>query len=116
VKLDKRLAEAADLLGWDMSPRARVAAGITTQLLYAALLGAVYGAILSRQPSRSTRQLVDATIRFAASLLAPELDQPRRRRRTPSRIARFRASALSPITPWNVYGQTTELALKALMR
>lgn len=117
VRLDTRLAETAEMLGWEMSPRARLAAGVTTQLLYAALLGAVYGAVMSRRPSRSTRQLVDAGIRFAASLLAPELDrQPVRRRRSRSRVARFRASALAPITPGHVYGQTTGLALRALMR
>ena len=116
-KLDRRLAEAAELLGWEMSPRARAAAGVTTQLLYAALLGAIYGAVVSRQPSRSTRQLLDAGIRFAASLLAPELEhRPPRRRRNRNRVARLRASALAPVTPWSVYGQTTGLALRALMR
>jgi hypothetical protein len=35
-----------------MSPRSRTAAGITTQLLYAALLGAAYAAIVSRKPSQ----------------------------------------------------------------
>jgi hypothetical protein len=115
-KLDRRLADAAKLLGWEMTPRARAAAGVTTQLMYAALLGAIYGAIVSRQPSRSTRQLLNASIRFAASLLAPELEQrpPRRRRR--SRVSRLRAKALEPVTPSNVFGQATGLALRALMR
>jgi hypothetical protein len=99
-----------------MSPRARVAAGVTTQLLYAALLGAIYGAVVSRQPSRSTRQLLDAGIRFAASLLAPELKHRPPGRRKRSRVTRLRATALGPVTPWNVYGQTTGLALRALMR
>jgi hypothetical protein len=50
VPWDKRVSVAADLVGWDMSPRSRTAAGITTQLLYAALLGAAYATIVSRKP------------------------------------------------------------------
>src|SRR5689334_25398835 len=53
VPWDARVADAADTIGWDMTPRSRAAAGITTQLLYAACLGAAYAALMSRKPSRA---------------------------------------------------------------
>ena len=43
----------AGKMGWDMSPRARAAAGISTQILYTALLGAGYG--VARQHALSSR-------------------------------------------------------------
>lgn len=116
VPWDERVASAADALGWDMSSRARKTMGITTQLLYAALLGAGYAALTSRRPSRATRELADAALVFAASLLAPELPrrQPRWRKRT--RIARLRQRATEPITAPKVFGKTTAMALRALQR
>lgn len=116
VPWDERVASAADAIGWDMSSRARKTMGITTQLLYAALLGAGYAALTSRRPSRATRELADAALVFAASLLAPELPrrQPRRRKRT--RIARLGQRATEPITAPKVFGKTTAMALRALQR
>jgi hypothetical protein len=105
------------VVGWEMSPRVRTIAGIATQLLYAALLGAAYGAATSRRSSHATRQLVDAGLVFAAALLSPELPrEPRQRRSRRSRAAKLRLLALAPITPSRVFGQTTTLALKALTR
>jgi len=113
VPWDERLSGAADLIGWDMSPRSRTAAGITTQLLYAALLGAAYAAIVSRKPSRAGRDLADAALVFAASLIAPELPRSTRRRRR-GRFARMRQKAIEPITVSKVFGRATTLALRAL--
>jgi hypothetical protein len=114
---DKRLAGAAEAIGWDLSPRIRTAAGITTQLAYAALLGAVYAAIVSRKPSRALRELTDAAMVFAASLLAPEL--PRRKTRgrgRRNRVVRLRQRIIAPITAPKVFGRATSLALRALQR
>lgn len=116
VPWDKRVSGAADLLGWDMSPRSRTAAGITTQLLYAALLGAAYAAVVSRKPSRAVRDLADAALVFAASLIAPELPRSRSRRRPRGRLARVRQKAIEPITVPKVFGRATSLALRALER
>lgn len=118
VPWDKRVSVAADLIGWDMSSRSRTAAGITTQLLYAALLGAAYAAIVSRKPSRAGRDLADAALVFAASLIAPELPRSRnqRQRRGRGRFARVRQRALEPITVPKVFGRATTLALRALER
>ena len=115
VPWDERVSGAADLMGWDMSPKSRTAAGITTQLLYAAVLGAAYAAIVSRKPSRAGRDLADAALVFAASLIAPELPRSRRRKRR-SRFARMRQKAIEPITVSKVFGHATTLALKALNR
>jgi hypothetical protein len=117
VPWDERLSSAADAMGWEMSPRARTTLGITTQLLYAALLGAGYAALTSRKPSRAARELADAALVFAASLLAPELPRhqpPRRRRRT--RVERLRHRVIEPLTAPKVFGRTTTLALRALQR
>lgn len=116
VPWDKRVSGAADLLGWDMSPRSRTAAGITTQLLYAAVLGAAYAAIVSRKPSRAARDLADAALVFAASLIAPELPRSRSRRRRRGRLAKVRQRVIEPITAPKVFGRATTLALRALQR
>ena len=116
VPWDSRLAGAFDTLGWDMSPRARTAAGITTQLLYAALLGAAYSVVVSRKPSRSAHELADALLVFAASFIAPELPRKRQRRRRRGRLAELRQRAMAPITVPRVFGRATTLALRALER
>src|SRR5689334_25241826 len=110
---DARVADAADTIGWDMTTRSRTAAGITTQLLYAACLGAAYAALMSRKPSRAGRDLADAALVFAASLIAPELPRSRSRRRR-GRLAKVRQKALEPITVSKVFGRATTLALRAL--
>ena len=113
---DERLASAADAIGWDMSARARTTMGITTQLLYAALLGAGYAALTSRKPSRAAHDLADAALVFAASLLAPELPRHRPGRRKPTRVARLRQRVIEPITAPKVFGRTTTMALRALQQ
>jgi hypothetical protein len=116
VPWDHRLSSVADFVGWEMSPRSRTTAGITTQLLYAAILGAVYAAIMSRKPSRAARDLADAALVYAASLITPELPRSKRRVRGRSRLARLRQRATEPITVPKVFGRATTLALRALER
>src|SRR5256714_10287620 len=113
---DARLSDAVDALGWEMSPRARTAASITTQLLYSALLGAAYAALVSRRPPRAVHDLADALLIFAASLVAPELPRRRKRRRQGSRLAKLGRRAVEPITVPRVFGRATTLALRALER
>jgi hypothetical protein len=115
VPWDARVADAFDIIGWDMSPRSRTAAGITTQLLYAALLGAAYAALVSRKPSRAARDLADAALVFAASLITPELPRSKRRKRG-SRLTRLGRRAAEPITVPRVFGRATTLALRAMER
>lgn len=116
VPWDERIANAADAVGWDMSARTRTTLGITTQILYATLLGAGYAALVSRKPSRAVHELADAALVFAASLLAPELPRHRPRRRKRSRVARLRQRVVEPITAPKVFGRTTAMALRALQR
>lgn len=116
VPWDERIAAAADAIGWEISPRARTTIGITTQLLYATLLGAGYAALTSRKPSRAARELADATLVFAASMLTPELPRHRPHRQKGSRVARLRQRVVEPITPPKVFGRTTTIALRALQR
>jgi hypothetical protein len=112
---DARVADAADTIGWDMSRRSRTAAGITTQLLYAACIGAAYAALMRGKPSRAGRELADAALVFAASLIAPEL--PRRKpRRKGDRLTRLGRRAAEPITVPRIFGRATTLALKAMER
>ena len=112
---DARLSDAFDTIGWDMSPRTRTAAGITTQLLYGALLGTAYAVVVSHRPSRPARELADALLVYAASFIAPELPRKRRRKRR-SRLAALRQRAVEPITVPKVFGRATMLALRALER
>lgn len=116
VPWDERLSNVADRVGWDMSPRSRTTAGITTQLLYAAILGATYAAIISRKPSRAARDLADAALVYAASLMAPELPRSKHRLPRRSRLAKLRQRAIEPITVPKVFGRATSLALNALQR
>src|SRR5690242_10028723 len=112
---DARVADAADTIGWDMTTRSRTAAGITTQLLYAACLGAAYAALMSRKPSRAGRDLADAALVFAASLIAPELPH-RKPRRKGGRLTRLGRRAAEPITVPKVFGRATTMALRAMER
>ena len=116
VPWDERVADVADVVGWEMSPRSRTTAGITTQLLYAALLGAAYAAITSRRPTRAARDLADAALVYAASLVAPELPRKKARKRRRGRLARLQQRAIEPITAHKVFGRATTLALRALDR
>ena len=115
---DRRIASAAERLGWEMSPRARSTTGIASQLVYATMLGAAYGVASQHlRPSRAGRQLLDAGLMFAASLLAPELPRHKaRRRKHRGRVERIGIRALEPVTPSRVFGRTTTLALSALTR
>jgi hypothetical protein len=115
ARWDAVVADAADTVGWDMSARSRTAAGVTTQLLYAAMLGAVYAAIVSRKPSRAGRDLADAALVYAASLIAPELPRNKRRKKG-SRLTRLGQRAAEPITVSKVFGRATTLALRAMER
>src|SRR4051812_43174804 len=116
VPWDERVSRVADVVGWEMSPRSRTAAGITTQLLYAALLGAAYAALMSRKPSRAARDLADAALVFAASLVAPELPRSKRKPRRRGRLAKLRQRAIEPITVPKLFGRATTLALGAMNR
>jgi hypothetical protein len=98
-----------------MTPRSRTAAGITTQLLYAALLGAIYAAVVSRRPSRAARDLADAALVYAASLIAPELPRSKHRKKG-GRLTRLGRRAAEPITVSKVFGRATALALRAMER
>jgi len=113
---DERVSDIADLVGWDMSPRSRKTASITTQLLYAAALGAVYAAIMSRRPSQAARDLADAALIFAASLVAPELPRTKRKPRPRGRLAKLGHRAIEPVTVSRVFSRATTLALRALER
>jgi hypothetical protein len=115
VPWDARLADAADTVGWDMSPRSRTAAGITTRLLYAAILGEVYAAIMSRRPSRAARELAEAALVFGASLVAPELPRKKHRRKG-SGLTRLGRRAAEPITVPRVFSHATTLVLRAIER
>jgi hypothetical protein len=112
---DARVADAADTIGWDMSARSRTATGIATQLVYAAVLGAAYATIVSRKPSRAARDLADAALVYAASLIAPELPRPKRRRKG-GRLTKLGRRAAEPITVPKVFGRATTLALRAMER
>lgn len=114
VPWDERVSDLADFVGWEMSPRSRTTAGITTQLLYAAAIGALYAAIMSRRPSGAVRDLADAALVFAASLVAPELPRARRVPKQRTRLARLRQRAIEPITATRVFSRATALALRAL--
>lgn len=116
IQWDERISNVADLVGWDMSPRSRTTAGITTQLLYAAALGAMYAALMSRKPSRAARDLADSALIFAASFIAPELPRTKKRLRRRGRLARLRQRAIEPITVPKIFGRATTLALRALDR
>ena len=116
VPWDERLAAAADAMGWEMAPHTRTAFGITTQILYAVLLGAGYAALTSRKPSRAVHELAEAALVFAASLLAPELPRRKPHRRKRTRVGRLRQRAIEPITAPKVFGRTTTMALRALQR
>ena len=118
VRWDKNVSAFAEKLGWEMSPRARTVAGVSTQLAYAALLGAGY--LVARRhvvTSRAGQRLLAAALEYGALLTAPELPRTSKRRdKRAGRLGKLRRKVLDPITPPSIFGQTTSLALKALVR
>jgi hypothetical protein len=118
VRWDKQISAFANRLGWELSPRAERIAGVSTQLLYASLLGAGY-VVAKRHmvTSRAGQRLLAAALEYGALMTAPELPRTSKRRlKRRSRLARLRQRVLEPITPPSIFGQTTSLAMRALVR
>lgn len=110
---DRRVAAAADRVGLELSPRARTAIAVSTQLACAALLGALYAVVTEQmEPSRAADDFIHAGTVFVASLVAPEL--PRKRRKVRSLTERVGHAAMGRVTAPSVFGRATSLALRAL--
>ena len=111
---DKRVASVANQMGWKLRPRARLAAGLSTQLAASMMLGVAYTLVVEQlDPPKHATQVLDALLVYAASLLAPELEptrEPRGRRR------RLQHKALHRLNAPMVFGRATTVTMKALAR
>lgn len=108
---DNDVADTLSRVGIRLSRRERTTAGIATSLLYATLLGAVYGVARQRwHRSPATIGLLDAALVYGASLVSRE---PRRPRRGVKRKSARAARAVSSIS---LFGTATAAAYKALSR
>jgi len=111
--LDQRVARAADRVGLELSPRARTAIAVSTQLACATLLGALYAVVTEQmEPSQAADDFIHAGTVFVASLVAPELQKKRRKLQgLPERMGH---AAMSRITAPSLFGRATSLALRAM--
>ena len=79
---DDEVARALARVGLPVHDGTAIGVGLTTQLLYAAVLGAGYAVARERtKDSRAGRTVVDAGLTYAASLVFPDIPQPRKRGR-----------------------------------
>jgi hypothetical protein len=93
--------------------RGRVAAGLSTQLLYAGVLGATYAVLREEaRESRAGRILLDGALTYAASLVFPDRPTPARR---PRRLA-LRRKFVDPVNPADAFVRVTSMALGAIGR
>ena len=91
----------------------RIAAGLTTQLAYAGVLGATYAVLREEaRDSRAGRILLDGALTYAASLVFPDRAAPARRGR---RLA-LRRKIVDPVNPANAFVRVTAMALGAIGR
>jgi hypothetical protein len=91
----------------------RIAAGLTTQLAYAGVLGATYAVLREEaRESRAGRILLDGALTYAASLVFPDRPAPARRR---GRLA-LRRKVVDPVNPADAFVRVTSVALRAMGR
>jgi hypothetical protein len=91
----------------------RIAAGLSTQLAYAGLLGATYAVLREEaRDSRAGRVLLDGALTYAASLVFPDRPTPARRGR---RLA-LRRKIVDPVNPADAFVRVTSMALGAIAR
>jgi len=91
----------------------RIAAGLTTQLAYAGVLGATYAVLREEaRESRAGRILLDGALTYAASLVFPDRPAPDRRGR---RLA-LRRKIVDPVNPANAFVRVTAMTLGAIGR
>ena len=91
----------------------RIAAGLTTQLAYAGVLGATYAVLREEaRESRAGRILLDGVLTYAASLVFPDRPAPARRGR---RLA-LRRKIVDPVNPANAFVRVTAMTLGAIGR
>ena len=91
----------------------RIAAGVTTQLAYAGVLGATYAVLREEaRASRAGRILLDAALTYAASLVFPEAPTPARR----SRRLSLRRKITDPVNPADAFVRVTSMAMRAMAR
>jgi hypothetical protein len=89
----------------------RIAAGLTTQLAYAGVLGATYAVLREEaRDSRAGRILLDGALTYAASLVFPDRPAPARRGR---RLA-LRRRIVDPVNPANAFVRVTAMTLGAI--
>ena len=89
----------------------RIAAGLTTQLAYAGVLGATYAVLREEaRDSRAGRILLDGALTYAASLVFPDRPAPARRGR---RLA-LRRKIVDPVSPANAFVRVTAMTLGAI--
>lgn len=91
----------------------RIAAGLTTQLAYAGVLGATYAVLREEaRESRAGRILLDGALTYAASLVFPDRPAPARRR---GRLA-LRRKVVDPVNPADAFVRVTSVALRTIGR
>jgi hypothetical protein len=91
----------------------RIAAGLSTQLAYAGLLGATYAVLREEaRESRAGRILLVGALTYAASLVFPDRPAPARRR---GRLA-LRRKVVDPVNPADAFVRVTSVALRAIGR
>lgn len=108
---DDQAAGVLRHLGVSLQPRSAIALGVGTQLLYAGLLGAVYAVVHEEtRDSRAGRTMLDGALTYVASLVFPDIPQPK----TAGRKRAPRRKLVQPANPAAAFRSATSMALGAL--
>lgn len=100
-------------VGLEVGDRGRIATGIASQIVYAGALGATYAVLREEaRDSRAGRIMLEGALTYAASLVFPDVPQPKRKG---GRLA-LRRKVVEPVNPAAAFSRVTAMALGVLTR
>ena len=110
---DDVAASGLSRIGFEVGDRGRIVAGVTSQIIYAGLLGAAYAVLREEtRESRAGRILLEGALTYGASLVFPDRPRPVARGR---RLA-LRRKVVAPLNPAAAFSRVTAMTLGAMTR
>jgi len=108
---DDVAASGLSRIGLEVGDRGRIAAGVSSQIIYAGLLGAAYAVLREEtRESRAGRILLEGALTYGASLVFPDRPHPVARGR---RLA-LRRKVVAPLNPAAAFSRVTAMTLGAM--
>jgi hypothetical protein len=110
---DDLAAKGFASLGLEVGDRGRIATGVASQIAYAGALGAAYAVLREEaRDSRAGRILLEGALTYAASLVFPDVPEPKRKG---AHLA-LKRKVVEPVNPAAAFSRVTAMALGVLTR